>query len=151
MSDFKPLRLKAETGDDLPVISAALQDGISQIGDFLYEARQKRFSFAINRYRWEASHPKRSAGERVKTAVQLASVLSVKAKNLKLGVPDAFVSLLSIRFEPGEEPGGQVLLTFSGGGEIRLDVDCVDLLMADVSDPWKASQRPEHPEDSDPS
>jgi hypothetical protein len=50
-------------------------------------------------------------------------------------------------FEPGEAPGGAVLLLFSGGHEMRIEVECVDAVLADVSDPWEAAQAPDHPED----
>jgi hypothetical protein len=53
--------------------------------------------------------------------------------------------LLSIGFEPGEAaPAGVVTLTFAGGGDMRVTVDCLDVALADVSDPWATSRAPEH-------
>jgi len=142
-----PLRLIARDPDDVPPVSAALQDAVGQIGDFLYEPRARRFTLALNRYRWEAS--RKGRGERVRTALQAGEVTAAKAHRLKQGADDAVVNLLSITFEAGEPPGGAIVFTFSGGGALRLEVDCVDLVMADVSAPWTATARPGHSDDGE--
>ena len=146
---FKPLKLLAEDKDDLTSISAALQDAVGQLGDFSYEPKHRRFTLALNRFRWEAGDAGR--GQRVRTAVQANGVLSAQGMRLKQTSIEAVVNLLSISFEPGEEPGGALIFTFSGGGALRLEVECVDLLMADLTDPWRAAGRPSHPDDNEPS
>lgn len=145
----KPLKLMAEDTDDIAPISAALQDAVAQMGDFSYEPKARRFTLALNRFRWEAGDSGR--GQRVRTALQVSGVLSAKGHRLKQGSIDAVVSLLSITFEPDEAPGGDLVLTFSGGGALRLTVECVDLLMADLTDPWRAAGRPEHSDEEDAS
>ena len=147
MAAKSPLKLIAREPDDVPPISAALQDAVGQIGDFRYEPKARRFTLALNRYRWEASRGGR--GERVRTALQAGEVTAAKARRLKQGVDDAVVSLLAITFEAGDPPGGALVLTFSGGGELRLEVECVDLAVADVSRPWRAAGRPGHPDDGE--
>lgn len=144
MAGSAPLRLIAREPADVAPVSSALQDAIGQIGDFLYEPRARRFTLVLNRYRWEASGKGR--GERVRTAVQAGSVLSAKAHRLKQGAEDAVVSLLAVTFEPTEEPAGVLVFTFSGGGALRLEVECVDLALADVSGAWRAAARPDHPD-----
>lgn len=144
MAEPKPLRLKAEDPDDVAVISAALQDAVGQLGDFDFDAKTHSFTLQLNRYRWEAARPSKK-GERVRTAVQIGSVLAAKSRNLRQGAPDAVVALLAMSFEPGEEaPGGQLIFTFSGDGELRLTVECIDLVLADVSRPWRARIQPGH-------
>jgi hypothetical protein len=148
MGEAKPLRLIAQEPEEVAALSAALQDAVGKIGDFLYEPDKARFTLALNRYRWEAGG--RGKGERVRAAFQAGSVISAKAKRLKQGADDAVVSLLSIVFEAGEapedNPGGALIFTFAGGGELRLDVECVDLVLADISEPWRAVRRPAHPD-----
>jgi hypothetical protein len=134
------LRLLAQDADDLGVISAALQDAVGKLGDIAFDAPARRLTLALNRYRWEGKR----GGERVRTGVQIGGVLTVSSRNLRLGAKEAVVELLSIGFEPGEAPGGVVHLTFAGGGDIRAEVECVDLVMADVSAPWPAKRRPGH-------
>lgn len=149
MAEAKPLRLRAEDTEDLTVVSAALQDAVGQLGDFQFDAKTRRFTLVVNRFRWEARPSKK--GERVRTAVQVDSVLAAKSRNIRQGKPDAVVSLLALSFEPGEEaPGGQLVFTFSGGGELRLSVECIDLILADVSRPWRARVQPGHPLEEEP-
>jgi len=142
MAGFKPLRLLAQSPEDLEVLSAALQDAVWLLGDFLYESGARRFTLALNRYRWEA--PGRGRGERVRAALQIGGVLTARTKRLRQNAEDAVVSLLSMAFEPGEAPGGMLVFTFSGGGELRLEVECMDMVLADTSQPWRAAGRPEH-------
>ncbi|WP_421791261.1 DUF2948 family protein [Hyphobacterium sp.] len=137
-----PLRLLAQAPDDLPVLSAALQDAVAQLGDFAYDSKARRFTAVFNRFRWEDG--KRLQGWRTRSALDISGVLEVKSKRLKRGVESAVVSLLSLDFEMGEAPGGALKLVFSGGGALRLDVECIDLILADISEPWPAKSRPEH-------
>lgn len=142
----KPLRLIAQEPDEVVALSAALQDAVARIGDFHYEPARRRFTVAVNRYRWEAG-PK-GRGQRVRAALQAGSVTAAKARRLRQGADDAVVSLLSVTFEPGEAPGGALIFTFAGGGELRLEAECVDMVLADISEPWRALRRPAHPEDA---
>ena len=137
--DAGPLRLLAQDTDDLAVLSAALQDGICKVQDVRYEARRRQLTIAFNRFRWEAG-----GGARVRSALQLGSVLGVKARKLRLEAKDAVLELLALTFEPGEEPGGAIHLSFAGGGDLKIEVECIDAVLADVSEPWPTRRRPEH-------
>ena len=44
MTDIKPLRLFARSEEDMPALSAALQDAVCQIGDLHYEAGAGQFT-----------------------------------------------------------------------------------------------------------
>ena len=136
------LKLLAEDTGDLAVISAALQDATAKIGDIDYEPAGRRLTVAFNRFRWEAKKK-----ERVRSALQFGGVLSVQARNLRQGAKDAVLALLDIAFEPGEAPGGVVLLRFAGGGDLRCEVECIDAALADVSEPWPARKVPDHSQD----
>ena len=139
MTETAGLRLLAEDAEDLAVIAAALQDAVGKIGDILYEPATRQLTVALNRYRWEGK-----GGERVRSAIQLGSVLKVQARNLRRGAKDAVVELLNIAFEPGEAPGGAVVFTFAGGGDLRAEVECLDVVLADVSAPWPTPRTPKH-------
>ena len=142
MAAAEPLRLLAEDAEDLKVISAALQDAVAKLGDIRWEAPARRLTIALNRYRWEDGA---RAKERVRAALQLGGVLSVQARKLRRDAPGAVVSLLSVDFEPGEAPGGTVLLRFAGDADLRCEVECVDAVLADMSAPWPAGRAPTHP------
>lgn len=137
------LRLLAQDGDDLQIVSAALQDAVAKLGDIRFDSGARTLTVALNRFRWEAGAQKRT-GERVRSALQLGGVLGVQARNLRQGAPDAVVELLAIAFEPGDAPGGAVLFTFSGGGDLRAEVEALDAILTDVSDPWPAKRAPAH-------
>lgn len=136
------LQLLAAEAEDLKVISAALQDAVGALGDIRFEKGPRRLTFALNRFRWEAGAKR--GGERVRAALQLGGVLDVKARKLKREAPKAVVSLLAVGFEPGEAPGGTVVFSFAGGGELRATVECLDAVLADLSRPWPTPNRPAH-------
>ncbi|MBN9319020.1 MAG: DUF2948 family protein [Caulobacterales bacterium] len=136
-----PLRLLAEDADDLAVISAALQDAVAKIGDIRWDAAGRRLTIGFNRFRWESD---RKAGQRVRSGLQLASVLNVQARRLRRDARGAVVSLLSVGFEPGEAPGGVIRLLFAGDGELRCEVECIDAALADVSTAWPTPRTPGH-------
>ena len=134
-----PLRLFAEDADDLAVISAALQDAVAKIGDITFDRTARSLTVAVNRYRWE-----KNGGERVRAGLQISSVLAVKARNIRQGAKEAVVDLLDLSFEAGEAPGGAIILTFAGGGDLRLEVECIDAVLADISLSWPTRAKPHH-------
>jgi hypothetical protein len=136
-----PLRLIAQDADDLAVLSAALQDAVTKIGDISFEPAARRLTIAFNRYRWEVEGRTR---QRVRSGLQFGGVMSVQGRNLRRDAPAAVIELLAVAFEPGEAPGGRVTLTFAGGGDLRLEVECLDAALADLSGAWPARRKPEH-------
>lgn len=139
MADARPLQLLAEDPDDLAVMSAALQDAVAKVGDISFEGRARRLTIAFNRFRWEAGER-----QRVRSALQLGGVLSLQARKIRRDRRDAVIELLAIGFEPGEAPGGVLTLSFAGGGDLRAEVECIDAVLADVSDPWPTPRAPTH-------
>lgn len=137
-----PIRLLAQDEDDLKVISAALQDAIAKVGDIRFDPADRTLTLALNRFRWEAEGEVRH--ERVRAALQIGSALSVQARKIKREPRDAVVELLAIVFEPGEAPGGAILLTFAAGGDLKVEVECLDVALADVSAPWPSRHAPRH-------
>ena len=137
----RPARLKllAQDAEDLAVISAAMQDAVAKVGDIDYEPKARRLTIAFNRYAWEAG-----GGARVRSALQLAGVLKVEARKIRREAPEAVIEILAMTFEPGEAPGGVVTLSCAGGGDLRATVECVDAVLADVSQPWPTPRKPAH-------
>ncbi len=138
--------LAAQDAEDLEVISARLQDAVAKIGDLKYLPKTRRFAGVFNRFKWESGE---RGNLRIRTGLHFDGVLSVKSKNIKMGAPEAIVSLLALKFTPkgGEDPGGEVELVFAGGGSILLTVECLDAGLADVGGEWAARGRPAHEED----
>ncbi|MGA0604841.1 DUF2948 family protein [Phenylobacterium sp. VNQ135] len=139
MADTAPLRLLAQDADDLAILSAALQDAVGKVGDIDYEPKARRLTVAFNRFRWEAG-----VRQRVRSALQFGGVLKVQTRKVRRERPEAVVELLALTFEPADAPGGTVTLSFAGGGDLRAEVECVDAVLADLSDPWPTPRTPGH-------
>jgi hypothetical protein len=138
------LKLMAEDAADLDIIAAAAQDALLRVGDVSYDKKARRFAAMINRFRWEQAGEK-GPFERVRSALSFESVLAVKSRKLRMDSPDAVASLLSVNFTPDiEPPGGNVRLLFAGGGEIALEVECLDALLMDMGATWRTPRRPDH-------
>jgi hypothetical protein len=137
----QPLRLLAQDADDLAVISAALQDAVTKIGDVHWDAATRQLTIAFNRFRWEAEE---IAGERVRSGLQLGCVTEVKARRLRREAKDAVLELLALTFEPADPPGGLVNFAFAAGGDLAAQVECVDAVLADISAPWRTGRKPAH-------
>lgn len=138
------LRLLAQDAEDLKVLSAAAQDSLARLGDLQFDSRERAFTLAINRFRWEQDERRK---ERVRAILRFDSVLAVRSRNLRQGADDAIVELLAVEFEPapGEEnPGGVIRLILAGGGELRLEAELIEARLMDVSAPWPARRRPDH-------
>ncbi|CAN5379285.1 DUF2948 family protein [soil metagenome] len=133
----EPLRLLAEDAEDLAIISAALQDAILRPADIVWERPARRLTVEFSRFCWECG------GTRVRAAMQFGDVIAVKSRGLPR-LPDAPLELLAIDFEEVEAPGGKVTLMFAGGGDLRVEVECLDAVVADLSDRWEARVAPTH-------
>jgi hypothetical protein len=140
MARTAPLRLLAQDADDLAIISAAMQDAVGKVGDIAYEPKARVLTFGFNRYCWEAG-----GGERVRAGLQIGGVLNVQARKIRRGLKTAVLEVLAVTFEPGEEaPGGVITVSCAGGGDLRAVVECVDAVLADVSEPWPTPRTPAH-------
>ena len=76
-------------------------------------------------------------------AMQFGDVVAVKSRRLPR-LPESALELLAMDFEPGEAPGGRVILMFAGGGDLRIDVECLDAVLTDLSERWPAKLAPTH-------
>ncbi|AYG95425.1 DUF2948 family protein [Brevundimonas naejangsanensis] len=137
-----PLHLLAEDADDLQIISAALQDAILRPVDIRWEKEARRLTVVLSRFCWECG------GTRVMAAMQFGDVQAVKSRRLPRA-PESALELLALDFLPTEAPGGQVMMMFAGGGDLRIDVECLDAVLTDLSERWPARMSPTHLDEAD--
>ncbi len=139
MSDL--LKLTAQRPDDVPVLSAALQDAILRIGDITYDKKGRFVSLRLSRYRHEGG------AERVLAGLRIDSVLSMRVRGIAREDPDAMMVLLSVEFKAGKtNPEGQLRLIFAGDGELSIHLECIDILMADTAQRRTTDKIPLHPD-----
>ena len=144
-----PLRLKAETPDDLSVMSALVQDAVAQTSEMAWARKHRRFTMLLNRFRWEDAPAAEREGrsfERVRAILAVDSVLKARTSGVDPRDRDLVLELLAVAFEPGEDGGGTLRLILAGDGEIALEVECLDVRLADVTRPYLARSRPQHPD-----
>jgi hypothetical protein len=143
MTDLKLVALDSE---DLAVISAHMQDSVFKAGDVEWSPRDQQFALAANRFVWEEAARKRKGFERHRAALVFKRVLAVRSTGIDRQKRDEVLSLLAIRFEQkGEGPDGTVELTLSGAATIALDVECIEVQLADVGGAWETASKPRHP------
>jgi len=140
------LKLIAFDADDLAIVSAHVQDAISKIGDLEYMPAEKRFVLPLHRFVWEieAGRFRKPHNERRNSVLHFERVLAVKTIGIDQTKKNDVLSLLAVRFEPGDLPAGTIELIFAGNAAIRLDVEVVEARLADLGGAWEASSRPSH-------
>jgi hypothetical protein len=138
------LVLAAADAEDLETISARLQDAVAKVKDLVFLPKSRRFAALFNRFKWETADG--HSGTRVRAGLHIDGVLSAKSCRLRTDEPEAIASLLTIRFQPkgAEDPGGTIEFIFSGGGTLRLDVECICAELSDLSGEWPALGQPVH-------
>jgi len=125
-------RLIALDADDLAVISAHVQDAKVQTAYIIWRQAEKRLVIGMNRLDWEQTLKGETEPRRLIAALRFDRVLSCKSRNINLDAPETVLDLLGIEFHPAEAPGGSAVLLFSGGGALRLDVECLECELADL-------------------
>lgn len=147
-----PLRLRALDVDDLAVISGLCQDAVLPASELKWDRRARRLGLLLNRFRWEdapAAEARRREYERVQSVLAIEDVTAVRSTGIPRGGAETVLSLLAIAFDPGEDGAGELVLTFAGDGELRVSVEALEVLLRDVTRPYRApsGQAPRHPDD----
>jgi Protein of unknown function (DUF2948) len=100
---------------------------------------------ALNRFDWMAATDGTKADyRRCRTALRFERVLSCKYRNLDQSDKGARLNLLAVEFAERDPPAGVVTMTFSGGGVIRLEVECLEAELADLGETFSADVCPNH-------
>ncbi len=138
----KPLRLLAQDSDDVPIISALVQDAVVRPSEVSLDAKQRRFVLLMNRFRWEEAEQE---PRRVRTALRIEGVMKAARKGWPASADqDAVLELLAVTVTPGEDGAATLDLDFAGPAAVRLDVECVEIALEDLTDPWPARAKPAH-------
>jgi hypothetical protein len=139
---IRRLHLLGEDSDDLAIISACLQDAVTCRADMAFVMPQGRFAMVLNRFRWEAELDGDGEPERIRTGLHFDHVRRVRSRGLG-SLRKRPLELLALQVEDSED-ASLVLLHFSGGACILLEVECLDCQLHDLSAPWGARCVPRH-------
>ena len=148
----RPLNLGALDAEDLSVLSALVQDAVFPVAEMRWQPARRRFGLLVNRFRWEdvdaAGRAATPGGAGAARCWSIENVLAVASKGIDRSDGDTVLSVLSVAFEPGEAPGGHVVLTLAGDGAIRAEVEALEVSLRDVTRPYVAPSRkvPRHPD-----
>jgi Protein of unknown function (DUF2948) len=148
---MEELKLVALDQDDIGVVSAHVQDALVKVADIFWQSGKHRFVMALNRFDWmnavETDGPKNANlmdYRRCRTALRFERVISCKCRALNPANKGALLNLLAVEFAEHNTPGGTITLTFSGGGAIRLEVECLEAELADLGEVFSAMACPDH-------
>lgn len=136
-----PLRLKIESAEDVPIVSALVQDAVGLAGEITWMPRRRRLVMLVNRFRWEDKAEAEQVGrpfERVRSALTFDSVLSVKASGLDPKEKDMVYSVLNMSWTPIEDAAGSLEIALAGDGALSLKMECLDGQLMDLTRPWEA-------------
>ncbi|TCM56067.1 hypothetical protein C8J36_103436 [Rhizobium sp. PP-F2F-G48] len=147
------LKLMALDAQDLEIISAHVQDAVFKVEGISYTPRTGSFALVVNRFVWEktvggdAAAAKKKTNERRRAVIGFHRVTAVRSIGFSRTDTDAVLSLLALRFEPkGEGPDGVLELVLAGDATIALNVECIEVQLADTGGAWETAFRPHHPE-----
>ena len=130
--------------EDLEVVSTHLQDAVVTVADVLWRPGESRVVVALNRFDWESAQADRPSYRRRRSALRFERVMSFKCRNLDPAGKEAVLNLLAVEFAETDAPSGIVSLIFSGGGVMRLEVECLEAELVDLGPVWSAAKCPVH-------
>ena len=152
--DSPKLRLLAHDGDDVAVLSALLQDAIIPGADMSFDHKLNEFVIVANRFCWELEPSveiKSSDGkpiyERRLCGIRIARVRSVQHHNWPEVRQYGLFNLLALGLMDMAEhakDGSVLQFEFSGGSSLRLNLDDVDIVLADLDVGHPTSLQPAH-------
>jgi hypothetical protein len=143
---MEPVKFVALDQDDLEVVSAHLQDAIVKVADVIWRPQEKRVVIGLDRFDWLAAEGTRAELRRCRSALRFDRVQACKCRNVNPAGGEAALNLLAVEFSENAPPGGAVTLIFSGGGMLRLDVECLEVELVDLGPQWPTDARPHHTE-----
>lgn len=147
----RALSLKAETVEDLQVISALVQDAVLPATEIRWDRRRRTLALLLNRFRWEDRAAAERDGrpyERAQALLAIADVISVGSLGFDRTDRDLILSVLSLTWEAGPDGAGRVVATLAGDGAIAVGAECLNVTLRDVTRPYLAPSRhaPHHPD-----
>jgi hypothetical protein len=141
--NLKLLKIIAKDLEDLSIMASHIQDSIIPLMSMDYDPKAQMFRATLNRFCWEHGE-KEHEGEplyhRVHSSLEIHRVKKVLHKGIDRKGEHRSHNLLTLL--PDEE--NAIHLVFSGGPEIRVEVEGIHLHLGDLHHPWPTRKKPKH-------
>lgn len=145
----RPLNLGAQDTEDLQVISSLTQDAVLTVDDLKWNRAERQVVTLLKRFRWEDVELAKRQGrdpERVQSLLVIQNATGLASQGIDRKQLDIVLSLMSLEFSGAEDGVGDLILTFSGDGALKVQIDGLDVALRDVTRPYVApsKQVPNH-------
>ena len=141
----KNLKLNGTSEDDIRVISAHLQDSITQVKNIAHLKKNKIFLIQFNRFMWEdVEKGVFRKNKRIISVLKFENVINVNSKNLNQKNTERFLDFLAIETKLLSDKNYEVKLNFAGDILIKLNSEVIECFLEDISDPWETKNKPKH-------
>ena len=141
---MEPVKFVALDRDDLEVVSTHLQDALVKVSDIMWRPQEKRLVVSLSRFDWLSAQAEKPEWRRCRSALRFERVNSCKCRSVNPHGKEDVLNLLAVEFSETDPPAGAVTLIFSGGGALRLEVECLEAELVDLGPSWAATDRPVH-------
>ena len=141
----KGLKLNATSVDDLKVLSAHLQDSITQVKNIAHLKKNRIFLIQFNRFMWEdIEKGVFRKNRRIQSVLKFDNILDVFSKNINQKKSDRFLDFLAIETKLLSDKNYEIKLNFAGDILIKLNLEIIECFLEDISDPWETKNKPKH-------
>tara|TARA_Y100001970_G_scaffold197754_1_gene240585 strand:+ start:9230 stop:9679 length:450 start_codon:yes stop_codon:yes gene_type:complete len=141
--ESKNLKLLGNSLEDLKVISAHLQDSITQVKGIAHLKKNRIFLIQFNRFMWEdVEKGVFRKSKRIQSVLKFENIIEVYSKNLNQKKKDRFLDFLAIETKLLSDNSYEIKLNFAGGILIKLIAELIECFLEDLGEPWETKNKP---------
>ena len=141
----KNLKLIANSDEDLRIISAHLQDSITQVKNIVHLKKNRIFLIQFNRFMWEdVEKGVFRKSRRVQSVLKFDNILGVYSKNINQKKKDRFLDFLAIESKFLSDKSYEIKLNFAGDILIKINAEVIECFLEDLGEPWETKSKPKH-------
>ena len=141
----KNLKLNATSEEDLKIISAHLQDSITQVKNIAHLKKNRIFLIQFNRFMWEdIEKGVFRKNKRIRCAIKFNEVMQVKSKNINQKNKNKILECLAIKSNLIFKENYEIKIFFAGDSLITIIAEAIDVVMYDLGKPWNVKHVPIH-------
>ena len=142
---YKNLKLLANSEEDLRVISAHLQDSITQVKNIAHLKKNRIFLIQFNRFMWEdIEKGVFRKNRRIQSVLKFDNILDVFSMNINQNKSDRFLDFLAIETKCLSDKSYQIKLNFAGGILIKLNAEIIECFLEDQGESWETKNKPKN-------